>query len=263
VCEKTQELDHQEALRHHVAMIILPGLTSTKKERIPAFLDDLRRSDVRLVALFPTMLGKVERLALYRELETIPGLKVPHVHLRSDCGVDEIEYLMTRLGAEVFNVHPRASTHPFGPLPALHAHRIFIENVEVPAEDAEFEGLDGLKPGGMCPDFSHLENARVHGKSSYVNTVMSQLQRVPMGCCHVSAIRTGVPNQWSGEWDHHEFATLDDLTYLEGYLEYLPETWVSLELENCLEQQLLAADWLENLQKRSPPSTSALSMSRL
>jgi len=238
-------------------MIFLPGLTSTKKERIPAFLDDLRRSDVRRIALFPTMLVKNERLALYRQLESIAGLRVPHVHLRADCGEDEIEYLMERLGTELFNIHPRASCHPFGPLPPRFAHRIFVENVEVPIEDAELEGFDGVKPGGICPDFSHLENARLHGKSIYVETVLSQLQRYPIGCCHVSAIRQGVPNDWSGEWDHHEFAVMEDLAYLGAYLRYLPETWASMELENSLGQQLEAIAWLEELQRISPASTLA------
>lgn len=45
-------------------MTILPGLTSTKKERIPEFLEDLRLSEIRLIALFPTMLAADERRVL-------------------------------------------------------------------------------------------------------------------------------------------------------------------------------------------------------
>ncbi len=231
-------------------MTILPGLTSTKKERIPSFLEDLRRSDVRRIALFPTMLSADERQALYLELAAVPGLRVPHVHLRSDCGVDEIDYLAETLGTEVFNIHPRASTHPFGPLPARLASKIFVENVDMPAEDEELEGDGGTVPGGMCPDFSHLENNRLCGHSSYVDTVMNQLRRFRIGCCHVSAVRVGVPNGWSGEWDHHEYAMVDDLGYLCRYRDYLPDTWVSLELENGLEQQLAAKAMLERLLRR-------------
>ena len=232
-------------------MTILPGLTSTKKERIPAFLEDLRRSDVRRIALFPTMLSRDERWPLYRELETIPGLRIPHVHLRSDCGVDEIEYLAETLGAEVFNIHPHASTHPFGPLPPRFASKIFVENVDMPAEDKELEGDGGTVPGGICPDFSHLENNRLWGRSSYVDTVMNQLRSFRIGCCHVSAVRAGVPNGWSGEWDHHEYASLDDLRYLSRYRDHLPDAWVSLELENGLEQQLVAQAMLEGLLRQA------------
>jgi hypothetical protein len=230
-------------------MTILPGLTSTKKERIPAFIEDLRDSDVRTIALFPTLLSPDERKALYRQLESIAELNIPHVHIRSDFNEAELDYLAGRFGTEAFNIHPRASTHPFGPLPARFAAKIFVENVDVPADDAELagSGTGELAPGGLCPDFSHLENSRLHGRSQYVDTVMGQLKRFKAGCCHVSAVRVGVPNHWAGEWDHHEYSSLDDLAYLSAYLEYLPDTWVSLELENGFAQQMEAKAWLEGL----------------
>jgi len=228
-------------------MIILPGLTSTKKERIPAFLAALRRSDIRFIALFPTCLDAAERRALYGELETVPGLTIPHVHLRADCGPDEIEYLAGRFGSEAFNIHPRASSHPFGPLPERFARRLFIENVERPPEDAELEGDGGPVPGGLCPDFSHFENARLHGLDDYVSTFGRQLQRFTVGCCHMSAIRVGVPNHWAGMWDHHEYAVLDDLSYLAGYRNVMPRDWASLELENSFEDQMRAKAYLEDL----------------
>jgi len=228
-------------------MTILPGLTSTRKERIPAFIDDLRRSGVRLISLFPTCLAADERAALYRELETVPGLRIPHAHLRSDCGPDEMELLSGRFGTEAFNIHPRASVHAFGPLPPAFASRIFIENVELPPEDAELEGDGGPAPGGLCPDFSHLENARLHGMTEYVRVFTAQLARFRVGCCHLSAIRVGVPNHWSGMWDHHEFADPSDLDYLVAYRDHMPADWASLELENGLEQQLIVKARLERL----------------
>ncbi len=228
-------------------MTILPGLTSTIKDRIPGFLSDLRRSSVRLVALFPTCLDHAERLALYGELEAIPGLGIPHVHLRSDCGPDEIRYLASRFGTSVFNIHPRASTHPFGPLPADFARSIYIENVDAPPDDEELEGAGALAPGGVCPDFSHLENARLQGMDDYVARVERQLGRFNIGCCHLSAVRVGVPNKWSGMWDHHEYAQLDDLAYLAGYRSSMPDEWASLELENSFDEQLAAREYLEEL----------------
>jgi hypothetical protein len=238
-------------------MTILPGLTSTKKDRIPAFLSDLRRSDIRHIALFPTCLTRDERQALYLELETIPGLGIPHVHLRSDCGIDEIRYLSGRFGTEAFNIHPRASSHPFGPLPPEFASRIFIENVDIPPEDAELEGdgnspqggspPGGSPPGGLCPDFSHLENARLHGQAEYVRTLDRQFGRFAVGCCHLSAVRVGVPNHWAGMWDHHEYAVEADLSYLSAYRHRLPRSWASLELENSFQEQLAAKAYLEGL----------------
>ncbi len=232
-------------------MILLPGLTSTKKERIPKFIADLRRSDLRLIALFPTCLDKAERMVLYRELESIGGLGIPHVHLRSDCGEEEMEYLSLRFGTKAFNIHPRASIHPFGPLPEHFASSIFIENVDVPADDGELEGRGPCVPGGLCPDFSHLENARLQGRLDVYNTVISQLRRYPIGCCHISAVRPGVPNVWSGEWDHHEYASFNDLSYIKAYELYLPKDWASLELENSFDEQRAAIEYLEALLRDS------------
>jgi len=220
---------------------LLPGLTSTNAENIPVFVEDMHRRGIRLIALFPTCLDAPARQALYGELETLPGLRIPHVHLRSDCDEGEIEYLAERFGTEAFNIHPRASTHPFGPIPARFRKRFFVENVDVPPDTGELEEL-----GGICPDFSHLENAALQGRSAYVRTVKDQLARFAVGCCHLSAIRVGVPNVWSGEWDHHRFAEPGDLDYLTKYQAYLPATWASLELENTLDEQLAASDYLRS-----------------
>ena len=57
-------------------MTILPGLTSTEKDRIPGFVRDLRASEVREIALFPTVLDKAERAELYGELASISGLRL-------------------------------------------------------------------------------------------------------------------------------------------------------------------------------------------
>jgi hypothetical protein len=228
-------------------MTILPGLTSTKKERIPAFLDDMRRFGVLEIALFPTCLSADERRALYRELEKIGGVRIPHVHLRSDCYPGEIDYLSTTFGVEAFNIHPRASTHPFADIPREYAARFFVENVDMPADEAELDGSAGPALGGLCPDFSHLENARLYGRRDYVDATERLLARFPVGCCHLSAIRIGVPNEWAGEWDHHAFSSLSDLDYLSRYRAFMPAAWGSLELENPLAEQLEAAAYLAGL----------------
>ena len=223
-------------------MTVIPGLTSTRKGLIGPFLEDLRQLGVRTIALFPTCLDNAEREGLYRELERIEGLRVPHVHLRSDCSEAEAEYLAGRFGTEAFNIHPRLSSHPFGPVSARLASRVFVENVDVPPDSAELEGL-----GGLCPDFSHLENARLRGRTGYVAAVEAVLDAYPVGCCHLSAIRVGDPNAWSGEWDHHNFKSLSDLAYLAGYRKRMTCRWGSLELENPLAGQLEAIGYIEGL----------------
>jgi len=237
-------------------MVILPGLTSTRKERIPAFLKALSRSKERHIALFPTCLEAAERRALYRELESIKGLRIPHVHLRADCDTTEVAYLAETFGTEAFNIHPRASSHPFASPFGDFAPRIFVENVDIPVEDAELEGSEGSeggKPGGICPDFSHLENARLFGRTAYVDRTLEQLKRFAVGCCHLSAIRVGVPNSWGQEWDHHAYAKLSDFDFLASYRAFMPASWASLELENGFEEQLEARAYITGLLRTEAP----------
>jgi hypothetical protein len=217
-------------------MTILPGLTSTRKERIPAFLEAMERHGVRRIALFPTCLVPRERAALYTELGRLPGLSIPHVHLRSDADAAELDLLHGRFGTKAFNIHPAASVHPFTTIPPRHAKRIFVENVEELPEAAELAGL-----GGLCPDYSHWENARLQGRVHHDQGMRQLAASHTIGCCHLSAIRLGVPNAWAGEWDHHAFATLDDFSFLVRYRAFMPARWASLELENPLEEQLAAA----------------------
>lgn len=223
-------------------MTILPGLTSTKAERIGAFLEDMGRYRIRAIALFPTCLDAAARRSLYRDLEGFAGLRIPHVHARSDFDEGELDYLQERFGTEAFNIHPRASTHPFGPIPDRTASRFFVENVDLTPDPEDLEGI-----GGLCPDYSHLENAALQGRTDYVAAMEKLFRAAPVGCCHLSAVRPGVPNVWSGEWDHHEFAGLPDLAYLGRYRHRMPGAWASLELENPLLEQLQAMEYLTAL----------------
>jgi len=228
-------------------MIVIPGLTSTKKDLVAAFLKDMDRFGIREIALFPTCLDPDERKSLYRDLERFSRLRIPHVHLRSDCYSGEIEYLVDTFSVEAFNIHPRGSTHPFPDIPPRLAERFFVENVDVPVDEGELLGAQGPALGGLCPDFSHLENARLHGRRAYVTATERLLKRYPVGCCHLSAIRIGDPNRWAGEWDHHDFKSLTDFDYLARYRAHMPERWGSLELENPLEEQLEAIAYLTGL----------------
>jgi hypothetical protein len=221
-------------------MTLLPSLTSTRRDRMEPFLEGLRQSDVRTIALFPTTLKPHERQALYEKLERIDGLKVPHVHLRSDCTDAEIGYLIYRFGTEVFNVHPSGSGTAYVPESSRWLKAISLENADALPEADQLAGC-----GGVCPDFSHWEAARRARDPAYEG-FEALVRRFPAVCCHVSAIREGDPNPWNGRTDHHHFTSLADFDYLDRYREFLPPQWVSLELENTLDEQLEAIAYLKN-----------------
>jgi hypothetical protein len=223
-------------------MTILPGLTSTRKERIPAFIASLRRHGIRRIALFPTCLDEDERNQLYSELATLPELEIPHVHLRSDCSPGEVIFLQRQFGTRAFNIHPDASSYPFRGMPAGFERQIFVENADgLPTRE------EAARIGGICPDYAHWENARLQGRADHDAWMRRLASEFPIGCCHLSAIRIGDPNDWSGEWDHHFYRSLADFDYLVRYRDFLPAEWASLELENPLEEQLEAAAYVSDL----------------
>ena len=221
-------------------MTILPGLTTTDRAGIPGFLAELRAGTAREIALFPTCLPPAERSELYAELERVPGLRIPHVHLRSEMGSAEIAYLAERFGAEAFNVHSSRSSHPYVAEPGPFRDRIFIENSEVAPDQAGLAGRGGL--GVVLP---HWQAALVQGRGGYEGFA-ELARRTKVGCCHVSAVRPGVRSPWGG-YDHHRFERLEELDYLAEFKEFLPGRWASLELENPLKEQLDAAERLAAL----------------
>jgi len=215
-------------------MTFLPALTSTKKERMGPFLEALGRTGVRTIALFPTTLKVDERRSLYGDLERIPGLAIPHVHLRSDCDDAEIGYLIHRFGTQVFNVHPVASGTAYVPESTRWLKRIYLENADALPEADQLEAY-----AGVCPDFSHWEAGRRARDPGYEG-FDALVRKFPAGCCHISAIRDGDPNPWNGRTDHHHFTSLSDFDYVDRYREFFPSNWASLEVENPLEEQLEA-----------------------
>jgi hypothetical protein len=219
----------------------LPCLTTTRRDRVGPFLADLARSEVRTIALFPTTMKPDDRWALYTDLERIPGLKVPHVHLRSDCPDDEVAWLADRFGTEVFNVHPAASNTAYVAESPRWLKKIYLENADA------LPGAEQLAVfAGVCPDFSHWEAARRARDREY-DGFDSLVRQFPPGCCHISAIREGDPNPWNGRTDHHHFVSLADFDYMTRYRDFLPPTWASLEVENPLAEQLTAIAHLHTL----------------
>jgi len=222
-------------------MTLLPALTTTRKDLVARFVADLAASRVRTIALFPTTLKPDERQRLYADLEKIDGLRVPHVHLRSDSGDEEIAYLADRFGTEVFNVHPAASNTAYVPEGTRWLGQIYLENADALPEAEQLASY-----GGVCPDFSHWEAGRRARDQAYLG-FDDLVRRFPAGCCHISAIREGDPNPWNGRTDHHHFTQFSDFDYMDRYREFLPPQWASLEVENPLDEQLAAIEHLKKV----------------
>jgi len=197
------------------------------------------------VALFPTCLLPQQRKELYAALENSPIKQIPHVHLRSDMEEWELEFFVKKYNTQVFNIHPRHSTYPFlNFFPKYHAIT-FLENVLVIPEEAELKEFAGL-----CVDFSHWEGNVRLGNSEYNKKMLEMMQKFPIGCCHVSAVRQKAdrdaefPKRFTH--DQHFMEELGDLDYIKKYINYLPK-YISIELENSIDEQVKAKKYLEKI----------------
>ncbi len=102
----------------------------------------------------------------------------------------------------------------------------------------------------ICADFAHLENSRQYMPNEY-NAVMQIMSEYPIGCAHLSAIRTE-PHRGSNNGklrvDTHVCAELSEFDYLKSYQEFLPEI-MAIELNNDLKTQLKVREYLFDLLK--------------
>ncbi len=213
---------------------ILLGFTTTRGSDWRKKIEDIKRLNITEIALFPTCLDLGQRQELYALLKETAVNNIPHVHLRSDMTVNEIEYLRDTYHVQYFNIHPTSSDYPFLYDYTKYASQIYVENSnDVPS----LEDLN--KYAGICLDFSHWET----GDGVY-NGLEELVMKYPIGCCHVSAYRF----VWSRlcMCDDHTYYNLSDFDYMKKYVQYLPDV-ISLELENNFDEQLKAKEYLEKL----------------
>ncbi len=195
---------------------------------------------LKKAAIFPTCLDKKQRQEMYGLLEKTGLKEIPFVHLRSDMSVKELEYLIKRFKTQVFNIH----TEKQWPLDydlSKYKPMIFIENAGFPLQGREIE-----KFGGICLDFSHLENDRL----LYPKKFKEQKELLPhykIGCNHIAAI--GATKQLAEDgtcvaFDKHIFNELSELDYLKNYPKGFFSNYIAIEVENSLKEQLKAIDYI-------------------
>ena len=225
---------------------ILLGLTTITNWR--GKIEEIFRYGIEEVSLFPTFLKTKEREELYKILEKSPLQNIPHVHLRGDMGLEELEYLIKRYHAKVFNIHADGGEFPYKLDYSKYAKMIYVENSDmVPA-------LKELKKyGGVCIDFSHWENGILRNDKEYFN-FEKKVKKFKIGCCHVSAIKKELAKELDVEikrrmsYSSHLLKDYHELDYMKKYKKFLPN-FISIELENPLREQLKIKKYLEKIIK--------------
>lgn len=219
---------------------ILLGLTTTPGSDWREKVAEMKRFGITEIALFPTFLEKPEREELYALLGGIPGLSVPHIHLRDDMDEAELAFLEERFRPVAYNVHESVRDKERF---LAYRDKTFVEN--------HFHSMDeGLlgNYAGLCLDTQHHHRAGrlfppVHAQ---VRGLLSD--GIAVGCCHISPypLSGNAPARKRLGVDDHYLIDLSELDYVARYAEYLPDI-VSIEMENAFEEQLRAKEALERI----------------
>lgn len=224
---------------------ILLGLTTTPKSNWQEKIKEIEGLKISEISLFLTGLNKEGREKLYQLLKRSMIKSIPHIHLRTDMEVWELDFFVNNYQTHIFNIHP-SEVHPLIYDYSKYSNKIYIENANQIPTDDELKRFAGL-----CIDFSHWENGVLTKDAEYYN-FESKIKKYKVGCCHISVIKkTLVPDDDPNDpreagYDSHWLEELKELYYIKKYLKYL-SFFISIELENSFKEQLIARDYLEKI----------------
>lgn len=226
-------------------MQILPTITTITDSVWLDKISEVKKLRLKEICLFPTCLNKEQRDKLYALLRDTSVERIPLVHLRSDMKLQELDFLSLHYQTRVFNIHTKKEfplLNDYGPYKKL----ICVENTSDPLNEEEIREF-----GGICLDISHLENDRLLRPDIYrVNVRM--LEKYPPKCSHISVIKKELVLDEESQvkkFTTHFLEDLSELDYLKRYpLEYFGSV-VAIELENTIEEQLKAQEYIRMLTK--------------
>lgn len=231
---------------------ILLGLTTTPDSDWHEKIREIDELGIKELALFPTFLKLEGRKELYKLLEGTSLENIPHVHLRHDMEIWELDYFVNKYKTQVFNIHSDKTVVGCYK-ESKYSDMIYVEN-HYHIDDDFKKAVDYY--AGVCPDFSHWEDYGIIQESDSYEQFPEILKTEKIGCCHISAIRDYpmiLKNYLNGEdvkvFSWHNFKELNEFDYLKKYLKYLPDL-ISIELENSFKEQILARDYIINLIKQ-------------
>lgn len=224
---------------------ILPTITTTANWKNK--IKEINKLGIEEAAVFPTCLDAEKRKNLYYLLEKSGIKNIPFVHLRNDMKIEELDYFVKNFNTHVFCIH---TTREFPIVYDYSRYKkmIYIENVYYPLNEKEISSF-----GGVCVDFSHLENDRLFCKEKFKRN-KKIIEKFTIGCNHISAVKNesytykghGCYNSHK-RCDYHQLEKLSELDYLKNYpLKYF-SSCIAIELENSLEEQLKAGKYIRKI----------------
>jgi hypothetical protein len=230
--------------------MIYPSITTTtitpSRNDYIHQINEAKKLNLNEVCLFLTCLDLEKRKNLYKILETSTFNKIPLVHLRHDMELWELDYLWQKFQVQAFNIHPQ-NEYPLTHDLSKQKNHIFVELAFARLEN--FHNVIDLKKdfGGICIDFTHLEDMKLREPEKYAD-FESVFDQIRCGCAHLGPIeKEATPHPITGimNYQTHYFSSLTQFDYLKNYpKKYFPEI-IALEVENSLEEQLKAIKYIQ------------------
>lgn len=220
---------------------ILPTITTAFSADWRSMITEADELGLKRLCLFLTGLERHERDECYQILANSQIKEIPFVHLRTDMDVIELDFLSSRYGAKIFNVHVWADFQDFSQRCAGYMNQVYIENTHHMSEKDYMAAEAGP---GWCLDISHWEDAKVCAYETYAGFAES-LSRVSCACGHISAVlkepRPDCDNEHLLEVSSHHASDFSEFNYVSSYQQYLSGVF-ALELDNPLSFQLKIID---------------------
>lgn len=221
---------------------IFPTIVTTDGKHLEK-LEEVNKLGLVEVCVFLTGLGSQKRKDFYKELKKSSIRKIPLVHLRTDVELEELDYFVNNFQTEAFN------SHSFHHYPLIYdwskyKEKIFLENRLFCFYKEEVE-----KFGGICIDFTHIEDDRLTRPDFYQKEI-EFIEKYYCGCAHISEIKKEAI--WEEEknkvtYHNHMFKELSEFDYLKKYPKKYFSQIMALELENSIKEQLKAKVYIEKI----------------
>ncbi|MFH1970756.1 MAG: hypothetical protein ABIJ05_00005 [Patescibacteria group bacterium] len=209
-------------------------------------ISDINKLGIEKVALFLTGIdyNKIPKDYFFNLIEKSCIKEIPFAHIYSKTSPKDIKYLKTRFKTTVFNIHSELE-YPQKYNLSKYKKEIYLETLfKYPLTEEELN-----KYAGICIDISHMEISKndypeVYKKNSDV------IKKYKCGCNHISAYKLDAIEEADRIKDSsHFFTNLSQFDYLLDYPSNYFSNVLALELENDIEDQIKAKEYIINLLK--------------
>jgi hypothetical protein len=219
---------------------VLVSITTINNVDWRSQIKEANKLKLKEVAVFVTGLNKKQRQEMYRLLENSSIKSIPFVHLRGDMGQEELDYLIKKFKTKVFNIHSKSEFPQSFDYSEKYRKMIFIENVYNLFKENEIKRF-----GGICLDFSHLENDRILKPEKFKKDV-ELIEKYPIGCNHASCLAKSTYRDAKRalRHDRHLLRKLSQMDYLKKYPKRYFSQFIAIELGNTVKQQLKVRDYI-------------------